>query len=73
MSDVIQPVLPLKQFKRTLIIADTSGVHHRGNAVEGIIRRTLRVQAGLDGGLPRQSPFEWEGWDEWNVLAKNNT
>jgi len=67
MSDQIRPVLPLQEYKRTLIIADTSGIHHRGFAVEGTVRRTLRVQAGFDGGLPRQSPFVWNGWENWGA------
>ena len=63
MSDEIHAVLPLDTFSKTLIIADTSGIHHRGYAIPGTRRQTYRVQAGLDGGLPRQSPFEWDGWD----------
>lgn len=62
MSDILRPVLPLNSFQRTLIIADTSGIHHRGFAAPGTVRRTYRVQSGLDGGLRRENPFEWEGW-----------
>lgn len=62
MPDVLRPVLPLNQFQRTLIIADTSGIHHRGYAAPGTVRQTYRVQSELNGGLKRTNPFDWEGW-----------
>jgi len=63
MSDILRPVLPLDTFQKTLIIADTSGIHHRGYAEPGTVRHTYRVQSGLDGGLKRVNPFTWNGWN----------
>jgi hypothetical protein len=63
MPDVLRPVLPLDCYERTLIIADTSGIHHRGHAIPGTVRRTTRLTNGNDGGLPRQNPYLWDGWD----------
>jgi hypothetical protein len=51
------PVLPLPGAKRTLVIADTSGIHHRGRATVGTIRRSWRLVGDNDGGLPRLDPF----------------
>jgi hypothetical protein len=69
MADVLRPVLPLDRHNRTLIIADTSGIHHRGSAVPGTVRRTVRVSNGNDGGLPRQNPYFWSGWDDEGPTA----
>lgn len=63
MMDILRPVLPLESVPRTLIIADTSGIHHRGPALPGTVRRTIRLSSGNDGGLARLNPFDWEGWD----------
>ncbi len=49
------PVLPFA--KRTLVIADTSGIHHRGEGKPGHIRNSLRLRGDNDGGLPRYNPF----------------
>lgn len=55
------------------VIADTSGLHHRGEALPGTVRHSLRLKGDNDGGLPRLDPwrlpeskpadpeFEWEG------------
>eukprot|EP00957_Ditylum_brightwellii_P199401 15198821-Ditylum_brightwellii.AAC.1 len=65
LPDILRPVLPLPEYKRTLIIADTSSIHHRGTAVPGTVRRTIRVRDGLQGGIPRRNPYDWDGWDSW--------
>ena len=67
MPNEILPVLPLDDFERTLIIADTSGIHHRGYAKPGTIRRTIRVQDDMQGGIRRVDPFEWSGWAKWDT------
>jgi len=61
MSDILRPVLPLDCYNRTLVIADTSGIHHRGNAIPGTVRKTIRVSSGHDGGLKRQNPYQLWG------------
>ena len=63
-SNILQPVLPLDCYHRTLVIADMSGIHHRGHARPGTVRTTLRVSNGNDGGLPRLNPYVWDGWGE---------
>ncbi|KAL1499699.1 hypothetical protein AB1Y20_011894 [Prymnesium parvum] len=50
-------VLPLPFASRTLVIADTSGLHHRGQGVVGAVRRSSRLPGDNDGGLPRLHPF----------------
>ena len=60
---LLSPVLPLDCFNRTLIIADTSAIHHRGHAPPGTVRTTTRLSSGNDGGLPRLNPYVWDGWD----------
>jgi len=62
--NILRPVLPLNEFHRTLVIADTSGIHHRGLAVPGTVRKTIRLSSGNDGGLPRINPYMWDGWDK---------
>lgn len=68
MPDEIRPVLPLKNFQRTLIIADTSGIHHRGPAIPGTVRKTIRVQDDMQGGIPRLDPFHWSGMESWKEI-----
>jgi len=58
------PVLPLPNSRQTLIIADTSGLHCRGEAAPGVSRHALRPAGAVnDGGVMRLSPFraitEW--------------
>jgi len=51
-------MLPLPGVRRTLIVADTSGLHHRGPARAGTVRQALRpTGAENDGGMRRRSPF----------------
>jgi hypothetical protein len=68
MMDIRRPVLPLDCYTRTLVIADTSGIHHRGHVSPGTIRKTMRVSNGNDGGLPRINPFIWDGWERMALL-----
>ena len=63
MTEILLPVLPLDCFCRTLVIADTSGIHHQGHASPGTVGKTIRPASGNDGGLPRLCPFYWDGWD----------
>ena len=52
------PVLPLPGVAATLVIADTSGLHHRGWAAPGVLRYSMRpTGAENDGGLRRLNPF----------------
>lgn len=51
------PMLPLPGVKRTLVIADTSGLHARGVGVPGRTRVSWRLQGDNDGGLKRLEPF----------------
>ena len=52
------PVLPLPGVARTLVVADTSGLHCRGLAAPGLSRRALRpMGADNDGGVKRGNPF----------------
>jgi len=52
------PVLPLPGVARTLVVADTSGLHCRGLATPGLSRRALRpMGADNDGGVKRSNPF----------------
>ena len=52
------PVLPLPGVARTLVVADTSGLHCRGLATPGLSRRALRpMGADNDGGVKRGNPF----------------
>eukprot|EP00656_Telonema_subtile_P012924 TRINITY_DN16542_c0_g1_i3.p1 TRINITY_DN16542_c0_g1~~TRINITY_DN16542_c0_g1_i3.p1 ORF type:complete len:788 (+),score=168.65 TRINITY_DN16542_c0_g1_i3:78-2441(+) len=51
------PVLPLPNTKWTLVVADTSGMHCRGQAPPGALRRSLRLFGDNDGGIPRLNPF----------------
>jgi hypothetical protein len=58
----LRPVLPLPDVERTLIIADTSGLHCRGAAAAGVRRTALRPQGLVfDGGMPRRDPFGARG------------
>lgn len=43
----------------SLVIADVSGLHARGLATNGTMRRTF-VLANAAGGLPRVNPFTYE-------------
>lgn len=53
------PVLPLQKVGRTLVIADTSGLHCRGRAPAGTHRMSLRpMGASHNGGVRRTTPFE---------------
>ena len=60
MTESLRPVLPLYCFHRTLVIADTRGIHHRGHAPPGTVRKTIRPASCNDGGLPDSVPFI--GW-----------
>ena len=51
------PVLPLPGVAKTLVVADTSGIHHRGWALPGTQRRAYRLAGDNDGGLQRLDPF----------------
>jgi len=52
------PVLPLPTAERTIVIADTSGLHCRGEAPPGTFRIALRpMGAENDGGVRRLNPF----------------
>eukprot|EP00930_Biecheleria_cincta_P034866 TRINITY_DN24031_c0_g1_i1.p1 TRINITY_DN24031_c0_g1~~TRINITY_DN24031_c0_g1_i1.p1 ORF type:complete len:1050 (+),score=168.40 TRINITY_DN24031_c0_g1_i1:358-3150(+) len=52
------PVLPIPGIERTLIVADTSGLHARGRAPPGTVRSALRpMGAENDGGVRRVNPF----------------
>ena len=53
----VVPMLPLAGVARTLIVADTSGIHYRGLAMPGTQRYTFRLVGDNDGGLPRLDPF----------------
>ena len=52
-----KPVLPLPGVKRTLALVDTSGLHRRGRAAPGTVRRSMRLGGDTDGGVPRLNPF----------------
>ena len=64
------PVLPLAGVRRTLVVADTSGLHRRGAAEPGVERAALRPK-GLknDGGVLRQNPFADDA--SWRALPVN--
>jgi len=54
------PVLGLPGVNRTLVIADTSGLHRRGEGIVGQVRRSLRLKdekGDNDGGLKRLDPY----------------
>mmetsp|Transcript_65 Transcript_65/g.103 ORF Transcript_65/g.103 Transcript_65/m.103 type:complete len:1250 (+) Transcript_65:58-3807(+) len=52
------PILPLPQSQKTLVIADTSGLHRRGLATPGRVRVAMRPKFGdSDGGVQRLNPF----------------
>lgn len=53
----VAPVLPLPGVAKTLVLADTTGIHHRGWALPGTERRAYRLDGDNDGGLPRLDPF----------------
>ena len=53
----LQPILPLPNASLTLVLVDSSGLHHRGEAVPGVVRKTLRLLGDNAGGLPRLNPF----------------
>ena len=53
------PALPIPGARRTLVIADTSGLHHRGIGVVGAVRQSWRLRGDNDGGLRRLDPFRW--------------
>jgi len=52
-----QAVLPLPGVKRTLVIADTSGLHGRGIGLPPHTRKSWRIRGDTDGGLKRLDPF----------------
>jgi len=54
-----RPVLPLPGVTRTLVIADTSGLHRRAQGVVGRTRRSWRLAGDNDGGLRRLDPYRW--------------
>jgi len=54
-----RPVLPLPGARRTLVIADTSGLHRRSAGVVGLVRRSWRLAGDNDGGLRRLDPYRW--------------
>eukprot|EP01064_Diplonema_japonicum_P030091 TRINITY_DN5014_c5_g1_i1.p1 TRINITY_DN5014_c5_g1~~TRINITY_DN5014_c5_g1_i1.p1 ORF type:complete len:862 (+),score=192.22 TRINITY_DN5014_c5_g1_i1:23-2587(+) len=52
------PAIPLPGVNLTIIIADTSSIHFRGYAAEGVTRVSMRPIGGEnDGGMRRQTPF----------------
>lgn len=53
----VEPLLPLPGVAKTLIVADTSGIHHGGWALPGTERHAYRLAGDNDGGLPRLNPF----------------
>ena len=58
-EEAARPTLPLPGVRRTLVIADTSGLHRRGSGQEGAIRHSWRLVGDNDGGLARLNPFRW--------------
>jgi hypothetical protein len=50
-------MLPLPGVAQTLVVADTGGVHYRGRAEPGVLRRAWRLAGDNDGGLARLHPF----------------
>ena len=56
---ILRELCFLQQFvARTLVVADTSGLHCRGLAAPGLSRRALRpMGADNDGGVKRGNPF----------------
>lgn len=52
-----KPILPLPGVKRTLVIADTSGLHRRAPGLVGHTRRSWRLAGDNDGGLKRLDPY----------------
>lgn len=55
--EAVAPLLPMGNGTRTLVLADVSGVHHRGRAVPGTERHGWRPAGDNAGGLPRLDPF----------------
>lgn len=53
------PVLPLPGARRTLVIADTSGLHRRSEGEPGRTRVSWRLAGDNDGGLRRLDPYRW--------------
>lgn len=53
----VLPLLPIPGAEKTLIVADTAGIHHRGWAAPGVERHAYRLRGDNDGGLPRMNPF----------------
>jgi len=53
----LKPILPLPNASLTLVLVDSSGLHHRGEAVPGVVRKSLRLLGDNAGGLPRLNPF----------------
>jgi len=52
-----EAVLPLEGARLTLVVADTSAIHFRGNGKVGFVRKSYRIQGDNGGGLPRLDPF----------------
>ena len=61
-------LLSLAGARKTLVIADTSGLHHRGIGVAGRTRVSWRLRGDTDGGLKRLNPFRWPLHDDVIVL-----
>ena len=61
-------MLPLPGARQTLVIADTSGLHHRGIGVVGRTRTSWRLRGDTDGGLKRLNPFRWPAHDDTIAL-----
>jgi len=55
--EAVAPLLPIPNVTRTLVLADVSGIHHRGWAAPGTQRRGWRPAGDNAGGLPRLDPF----------------
>ena len=50
-------MLSLPELALTLVIAATGGVHYRGRAEPGVLRRAWRLASDNDRGLARLHPF----------------
>jgi len=50
-------VFPIPNARRTVVIADTSGLHARGLGIPGRTRVSQRLWGDNDGGLARLDPF----------------
>ena len=56
----LEPVLPLPNGRRTLVLADTRGLHARGRGVPGEVRHSWRLKGDNDGGLKRLNPYRMD-------------